>query len=77
MNSSMWAYFIVLLGILGIVIINTSTNLLMTNEQDYFILKETTEAAMIDAIDMEAYRSGVRGDADGGDGVPDIGWVRA
>ncbi len=59
MNSSVWAYFLVLIGILGIVIINTSTNLLMTNEQDYFILKETTEAAMIDAIDMKAYREGL------------------
>ena len=59
MNSSVWAYFLVLLGMLGIVIINTSTNLLMTNEQDYFILKETAEAAMIDAVDMRAYREGL------------------
>lgn len=59
MNSSFWGYFLVLLGMLGIVIINISTNLLMTNEQDYYILKETAEAAMIDAFDMRAYREGL------------------
>ena len=59
MNSSAWAYFFVLMGILGLVIINTSSNLLMTNEQDYFILKEVTEAAMVDAIDYRAYREGL------------------
>ena len=56
MNSSAWAYFFIVMGILGLVIINTSSNLLMTNEQDYYILKEVTEAAMIDAIDYRAFR---------------------
>ena len=59
MNSSFWGYFLVLLGVLGVVIINISTNLLMTNEQDYYILKETAEAAMIDSLDMRAYREGL------------------
>ncbi len=59
MNSSAWAYFFMLMGILGLVIINTSSNLLMTNEQDYFILKEVTEAAMVDSIDYRAFREGL------------------
>ena len=59
MNSSAWAYFFIVMGILGLVIINTSSNLLMTNEQDYYILKEVTEAAMIDAIDYRAFRDGL------------------
>ena len=59
MNSSFWGYFLVMLGVLGIVIINISSNLLMTNEQDYYILKETAEAAMIDSFDMRAYREGL------------------
>ena len=59
MNSSAWAYFFMLLGILGLVIINTSSNLLMTNEQDYYVLKEVTEAAMIDSIDYRAFREGL------------------
>ena len=58
MNSSAWAYFFMLMGILGLVIINTSSNLLMTNEQDYYILKEVTEAAMVDSIDYRAFREG-------------------
>ncbi len=59
MNGSAWAYFFIVMGILGLVIINTSSNLLMTNEQDYYILKEVTEAAMIDSIDYRAYREGL------------------
>jgi hypothetical protein len=46
-------------GILGIVIINLFTNTMITNEQDNFLVKEITEAAMIDAFDYEAYRIGV------------------
>jgi hypothetical protein len=59
MNSHAWGYLFMMIGILGLFIINISTNLMMTNEQDYFILREVTEAAMIDSIDYRAYREGV------------------
>ena len=54
MNSTMWTYFFMVIGILGIVVINLFTNTMITNEQDDFLLKEVTEAAMIDAFDYEA-----------------------
>ena len=33
MNSNAWAYLFMMIGILGLFIINISTNLMMTNEQ--------------------------------------------
>ncbi len=59
MNTSMWTYFFMVMGILGIVLINLFTNTMITNEQDDFLVKEVTEAAMIDAFDYEAYRIGI------------------
>ena len=59
MNSKMWTYFFMVVGILGIVMLNIFSDILIANEQDYFILKEATEAAMIDAIDQQALREGL------------------
>ena len=39
MNSTMWTYFFMVIGILGIVVINLFTNTMITNEQDDFLLK--------------------------------------
>ena len=59
MNSTMWTYFFLVVGILGIVMINIFTNILITNEQNYMILKEATEGAMIDSVDLKAFREGL------------------
>ena len=59
MNSTMWTYFFMVVGILGIVLINIFSDILIANEQDYFILKEATEAAMIDSVDLGAISTGV------------------
>ncbi|MBO5376677.1 MAG: hypothetical protein J6A52_07515 [Bacilli bacterium] len=64
MKETMWIYFFIIIGILGIVIINIFGNVIMSNEQNYYLLKEITEAAMIDAVDLRAIRDGV-----GWDGV--------
>jgi hypothetical protein len=55
----MWSYFFVMVGILGVVLINIFTNVLITNEQNYMLLKETTEAAMYDSVDQVAYIQGL------------------
>ncbi len=59
MKESMWMYLFMIIGILGIVLINIFGNILINNEQNYYLLKEITEAAMIDSIDLKAYREGV------------------
>ena len=64
MKESIWTYFFMIIGILGIVLINIFGNILISNEQNYYLLKEVTEAAMYDARDWKAYRQGV-----GWDGV--------
>ncbi len=64
MKESIWMYFFMIMGILGIVLINIFGNILISNEQNYYLLKEVTQAAMYDAVDLKAYREGV-----GWDGV--------
>lgn len=64
MKESIMMYFFMIIGILGIVLINIFGNVIISNEQNYYLLKEITEAAMMDAVDLKAYRDGV-----GWDGV--------
>ena len=59
MNESLWMYFFMILGILGIVLINLFGNIVVSNEQNYYALKEVTEAAMYDAIDCHAVSVGL------------------
>ena len=59
MNESLWMYFFMVLGIFGIVLINIFGHIIVSNEQNYYLLKEVTEAAMYDAIDMNVYKNGL------------------
>lgn len=45
-----------ILGIIGVSIILLFQQLTTTNENDYYLLKEITEAAMVDSIDISYYR---------------------
>lgn len=47
---------VILLGIIGVSIILLFQNITTNNENDYYLLKEVTEAAMIEAIDIPYYR---------------------
>ena len=47
---------VMILGIIGVSIILLFQQLTTTNEIDYYLLKEITEAAMIDSIDISYYR---------------------
>ena len=52
----MWGYAIITLGILAVGIIWFFANVTRTDQHNYNLLKETTEAAMFDAIDLATYR---------------------
>lgn len=52
----MWGYAIITLGILAVGIIWFFANVTKTDQHNYNLLKETTEAAMFDALDLTAYR---------------------
>lgn len=54
----MWIIFIFLLGLIGIILINTFGVITTTNQQDYTLVKNITEAAMIDSLDLASYRAG-------------------
>lgn len=56
-----------MLGLTGIVLINVFGEITISNEQNYYSLKEVTKAAMIDAVDEVAYEYGV-----GYDGVTQV-----
>lgn len=47
---------LIVLGLVGITIIMLFEQITTSNENDYYLLKEVTEAAMIDAIDISYYR---------------------
>lgn len=60
MKDSIWAYFIIMFGIIAIVFIFFMQRTTTTDQHNYTLLRETTEAAMYDAIDIDAYNeSGV------------------
>jgi|SRR5574344_1051 hypothetical protein len=57
MKESFWGVFVVALGILSITFIFVFQNITNTDEHNYTLLKETTEAAMYDAFDLASYRA--------------------
>ena len=56
MKESYWGYWLILLGIFVIVIMMLIQNVTSTNTHDYYLVKEITEASMLDAVDYGYYR---------------------
>lgn len=56
MHESFWSIFIIGLGIISVSFIIFFQNITSIDEQNYTLLRETTEAAMYDAVDLAAYR---------------------
>lgn len=56
MKESFWGLFVVILGVIGISIINVFQTISTSGSHDYFLLKEVTEASMMDAVDLGHYR---------------------
>ena len=57
MKNAFWAYWLILLGTVIVVIMMLVQNLTTSSTQDYFLVKELTEASMIDAVDYSYYRN--------------------
>ncbi len=57
MKNAFWAYWLILLGTVIVVIMMLVQNLTTSSTQDYFLVKEITEASMIDAVDYSYYRN--------------------
>lgn len=56
MKESLWGYWIIVLGIFVVVIMMLVSNVTTTSTQDYYLIKDVTEAAMVDAVDYAYYR---------------------
>lgn len=57
MKESLWGYWLVVLGLFVISVMMLLQNYTTTSEQDYYLLKEVTEAAMLESVDLAHYRS--------------------
>ena len=55
MHESFWGTFIISTGVIIIALIFFMQKVTNTGEQTYNLLKSTTEAAMMDAVDYDAY----------------------
>lgn len=56
MNKGILTVGIIILAIFGLLLINVISNYSTGSELDYYLVKETAEAAMEDAIDVKYYR---------------------
>lgn len=56
MKWSFAAVGLLIIGLFGIIIIMLFNEITVSNEQDYMTLKDATEAAMIESIDVAYYR---------------------
>ena len=59
MKDSIWAYFIIMFGIIAIIFIFFMQRVSTTDQHNYTLLRETTEAAMYDAIDNDLNNEGI------------------
>jgi len=56
MKESFWGYWIIVLGIFVVIIMMLVSNITTTNTQDYYLIKDVTEASLVDAVDYAYYR---------------------
>ena len=56
MKETYWGYWLVILGVFVIGVMLLVNNISTTNTQDYYNIKEVTQASMIDAVDFSYYR---------------------
>jgi len=57
MNKGMLTVGVILLSLIALLLINVLSNYSTGSELDYYLVKETTDAAMVDAIDESYLRT--------------------
>ena len=57
MNKAMLTVGIIFLSVIALLMINIISNYSTGSELDYYLLKETTEASLSDAVDVAYYRN--------------------
>ncbi len=56
MKEAFWGWWIIALGLAITVVIMVVTDMTTTSEQDYYMVKEITQASMYEAVDYGYYR---------------------
>jgi len=56
MKESIWAWWFVVLGLIIIAVVMLVTDMTTTSEQNYYMLKEISEASMMESVDYAYYR---------------------
>ncbi|MEG1505864.1 MAG: DUF5411 family protein [Bacilli bacterium] len=56
MKNAFWGYWLILLGVFVVVIMLLVQSVTSKDTQDYYLVKEITEASMVDAVDFAYYR---------------------
>lgn len=57
MKESFWGSMVIIIGVISITFIFFFQTITNTDQQNYTLLRETTEAAMIDAVDLATYKA--------------------
>ena len=57
MKNAFWAYWLILLGVFIVVIMLLVQSVTSNTQEDYYLVKEISEAAMLDAIYYSYYRT--------------------
>ena len=55
MKESYWGYWLILLGVFVVVIMLLVQNVTSNSTEDYYTVKQISEAAMVDAVDYAYY----------------------
>lgn len=58
MKAAMWGVGLIVMGLLGILLINLFGNITVTNQFNYTTMKNAVQAAMLDSLDIAHYRAG-------------------
>ena len=56
MKEVYWGYWLIVLGVFITIVMMMISNVTTSDTQDYYLIKEVTEAAMLDAVDLAIYR---------------------
>lgn len=56
MKDTYWGYWLIILGIFIVVVMMIVNSITTTKSQDYYLVKEITQASMLDAVDYNYYR---------------------
>ncbi len=56
MKESFWGYMVIVLGVVAIAVIWFIANSTRTDQHNFYLLRETVEASMLDSVDLAVYR---------------------